>query len=512
LAPSHALLRTTEPLVVQVCAGEDGVQRAELETPTKSRFSCLLPSTVPARAARPPPRASAVLLSPLETCAFVQPLVPTVAFFYASSVNDRTLVQAIRRTINVFPLISGRLRPARRPNAVNADYEVLCCDAGVALDVYSCSGRVADFDELQRARIKGLHTQPKSNFTPAEFNAALDMSGIMRGKAPLVHVRLTKLSDGGSILGVSCAHMIMDGVSGIVFVGRLCAEYECLSEGRSSDSIKMPSPRFDRKAFIDASKPPPDLPAEVIANGKEMKARVAGMVSAMSTGAMLSRGVKLVRHLSQRNETFTIKITGKEMRLARAAGQLATGLPLSANDVIIGVAWTLLRRLRTRGGESAPRLGDAHTMFQTIDLRRLLPGLDSFFGSVAYTIMLRAAETAKTPFEFAAASRASLNVFNESSAVFDELGVLLGGGQVSPAAKKVMLLPAFADGMFSAWHVPAMWQFRMGGQAPTSYNGGIWPLVPWGFCSAASRPDRLHLLPLVPPPFSLPPPPSSSTY
>jgi hypothetical protein len=43
--------------------------------------------------------------------------------------------------------------------------------------------------------------------------------------------------------------------------------------------------------------------------------------------------------------------------------------------------------------------------------------------------------------------------------------------------------------MFSAWHVPAMWQFRMGGQAPTSYNGGIWPLVPWGFCSAASRPD-----------------------
>ena len=31
LAPSHALLRTTEPLVVQVCAGEDGAARSGKE-------------------------------------------------------------------------------------------------------------------------------------------------------------------------------------------------------------------------------------------------------------------------------------------------------------------------------------------------------------------------------------------------------------------------------------------------------------------------------------------------
>ena len=65
-------------------------------------------------AGAPPPRASppltsTVLLSPLDTCVFVKNLSPTCAFWYAVCPDPALLVESLRRTLRVFPIVAGRL-------------------------------------------------------------------------------------------------------------------------------------------------------------------------------------------------------------------------------------------------------------------------------------------------------------------------------------------------------------------------------------------------------------------
>lgn len=382
---------------------------------------------------------------------------------------------------------------------------MLLNDEGVPFDTFACSGSNADFNAFQDWSIAGMHTQPLDNMTPPAFLPKLDTTGILAGTAPLARFRLTRLADGGCILGVNFAHLVIDGISGAMFCSAWSLQHEALARGvgvETPPKLPMGEPIFDRRVFVKAATTvPSDVPEEAIANARTVHVRVTSLMAAVTPGKLLKRCLKIGSDvLLRKNANFTIRISGPQMARARAAGAAATGTPLSSNDVAIGIAWTLLRRMRARGPGGAPRLvapsdGAAaeHFMLQTVDLRRYLPGLPpNYFGNCAWAIRVAAPVTADTPSQFAAGSRASLALFADSTTVFEQASMMLqAGAQPGVEQLKAMFLPAFADGMISSWHLPMMWDFTWGCGKPVWFAGGIFPVAPWGFCVLAGRPDAV---------------------
>ena len=87
---------------------------------------------------------------------------------------------------------------------------------------------------------------------------------MLNSAGPLARFRLTRLADGGGILGLSFSHIIVDGHSGLHFSYVWSHNYEELA-GNPLPGPKLPfgQPEFDRTAFRDAVIAPSDLPEEV---------------------------------------------------------------------------------------------------------------------------------------------------------------------------------------------------------------------------------------------------------
>jgi hypothetical protein len=135
----------------------------------------------------------------------VRNLTPTSAFWFEKCPDPALLVASLRKTLGIFPIVAGRLRPAAAGNADGSLFEVALSDEGVLFDVFSCSGGVGDFTTGQGE----AHLQPLGNFTPARFNAAIDTRAMLRGKAPLGRIRLTRLADGGGVIGMTFSHTVV---------------------------------------------------------------------------------------------------------------------------------------------------------------------------------------------------------------------------------------------------------------------------------------------------------------
>ena len=115
----------------------------------------------------PPPR---VALSRLDMNNVV--LTAHAALFYAEAIDETALRASLAAALAAFPPLAGRVAAAPRAEAAAraatglAALDIVCNGAGVAFDVFSCDGRVADFDASQDERALGAHTQPQSNSTP----------------------------------------------------------------------------------------------------------------------------------------------------------------------------------------------------------------------------------------------------------------------------------------------------------------------------------------------------------
>ena len=486
--PLAAAMQRPKPLVYtrvskRVITIEPGAVSLTDVHPAPPGGSCFA-GAAPPRAS--PPLATTVLLSPLDTCVFVKNLSPTCAFWYARCPDAALMVEALRRTLRVFPIVAGRLRKAPQPNALDAEYEVLCNDAGVTFDIFSCSGTVADF----MGPGGGVHHQPRGNLKPAPFNAAVDTVAAARGTGPLARFRLTRLADGGGILGLSFSHIIVDGHSGLHFNYVWSHEYEALA-GNPLPGPRLPfgEPEFDRTSFRDAITAPAELPEEVRAQTQALLEAGKKMGASISRGMLLGRLSKLACDLLVRKQqTFAVPISAAQVKAAREAGSLLTGEPLSANDVCVGIAWSALRAVRARGPAAPPRLASAEGNFasQTIDLRRYLAVSDAYFGNTAWFVQMVAPCAARTAADYAAACRTSLTGFASSGLVFEQAEMLAKASVSGPDgdALKTFMLPMFGDGMISSWYAPHMWKFSFGGP-PLHFNGGIFPASPWGFCVSA---------------------------
>ena len=99
-------------------------------------------------------------------------LTAHAALFYAEAIDEAALKLSLAAALGAFPPLAGRVAAAPRAEAAArataglAALDIVCSGAGVAFDVFSCDGRVSDFDASRDEHDLGAHTQPQSNSTP----------------------------------------------------------------------------------------------------------------------------------------------------------------------------------------------------------------------------------------------------------------------------------------------------------------------------------------------------------
>lgn len=271
--------------------------------------------------------------------------------------------------------------------------------------------------------------------------------------APLACCRITSLRDGW-VLSTTFAHSLLDGASSLLFMDAWSKAAQCLA---TNAPMRLPlnPPIFDRSVLVAAANalPADAVPEEEAAKAaKEEADAIAGLVASSAfrcagthlasspPGFWLTRGLavtprKLVGRLLKlgrdalfrKNASYAIRLPSDKLEAARRIAA-ARGSPVSANDVIVGVAWALLRTVRSRGPASQPRLCPPNAehsashqfLFQAVDLRRFLPDLPpTYFGNASWAVRVSspaATSAAPDPITLAAASRAALKTFVESGA------------------------------------------------------------------------------------------------
>ena len=248
-----------------------------------------------------------------------------------------------------------------------------------------------------------------------------------------------------------------DGHSGLHFTYVWSREYEEMA-GFTSVGPTLPfgPPVFDRSVLARAVAMPDGVSAELLAASAEARAAGETIRASITDRQLYRRLSKLVLDFFwSRQATVSLRIPAAAVKAARAAGAAATGVPLSANDVCVGVAWATLRAVRARGPDSPPRLGDEHFACQTVDLRRFLPIGDGYFGNTAWFVHMTAPQAARSPADFAAACRSSLSRFSDSTLVFEQAAMLSNasererGTPLDADTARTFMLPLFGDGMFS---------------------------------------------------------------
>lgn len=446
-------------------------------------------------------RVSRVSLSHLDTLPIVQQLYIPVAFFYASRIDTEVLAVSLSRTLARYPLMAGawrqqkrrcqlsqvtagRVRPAMAGGrsltaetstlARPGKYDVLLCNSGVWMDVFSCSGSLADFDGYDDATVLDRNTQPTHNNKPARFCGRLHASHIMAACSPLARFRVTRLVCGGTIIGMTFSHLVVDGHSALAFCAAWSSEHEGLIAGKAPQPLPAVlrgsgAPVFDRDAFISAATTlpsPAEIPADVLENTSAAHIQSALLTAGIRPAAALRRVLATVaRILYRKNATFTVRITDAQLkRICAAAANLEPGSsPITSNDALLGLTWATLRRCRARGVDGPPRLGlgRSQVLVQTVDLRRYLQSLPlQYFGNASWAVPLTAQAGLSDPLRLALACRASFDLFSNSTVLYDQAAALMLQEPTAEVPSAASLLPLYSDGMFSSWHAPVMWSFR----------------------------------------------------
>ncbi len=115
----------------------------------------------------------------------------SVVFCYERAVDLERLAAGLARALDHIPSFGGRIRDA------GDTLEIVCDDAGAAMATY-------DLDDTLGAVI-GRFTLASSDFVDH-----IDARAACRGGLPLFTVRVTRLSDGGMVLGCSWHHAVGD--------------------------------------------------------------------------------------------------------------------------------------------------------------------------------------------------------------------------------------------------------------------------------------------------------------
>lgn len=232
-------------------------------------------------------------------------MAASLVFLFERAVDDDRLALGLSAALAHVPLFGGSLR-----TGADGMPEIVCDDSGVRFTVTDSPETLAG--------AAGRMTLPTAGF--------VDVAPAGPGRpddAPLTTVKITRLADGGMVVGLSWHHALGDLQSTMLLIHAWSASVD----GRELPEVRMAT---EREAELDAVLPPEQV-------GKPGYRR--------PTAAEMAELDRELRASPRANRIVQIWFAaGEVMRMRAAYGQQA-GVRLSTNDVVLGHLIATLRRL-----------------------------------------------------------------------------------------------------------------------------------------------------------------------
>jgi shikimate O-hydroxycinnamoyltransferase len=242
-----------------------------------------------------------------------------MVYFYHHTLDPSRLEQSLRLVLQDFPMLCGRLR--RKPDGT---LSIGYSRSGVSFTVSECN---LTMETVQRGLLEA--------YPVYDFIERINPMLLTLADRPLTTIRLTRMAGGGSVLGISRAHVVADGYSFYYFAN-------CWSQVH--EGLPAVVPWHDRSALnFDAAAAPPlqsDLPAAC--NG--FRLLTAGEMFKLTSSFIMQRRSVICRVLSfSRSQLAAIK---------NAAGRQG---PVSLNDALSAHLWQVCTKLQNAADRTATR-------------------------------------------------------------------------------------------------------------------------------------------------------------
>ncbi len=355
----------------------------------------------------------------------------SVAFFFAHGLDVDRLAAALSGALERLPAFAGRLR--RRAGAL----EIVCDDSGVPLTVYDADETVAE--------AVGRMTLSQSGFVEH-----VDPKAAQLGEQAPLAVQISRLADGGTVLGCSWLHAVGDLRSLMV----LMQTWSALAEGGTPPEAVLVA---DRGAYLDGVLPDED-------SGRPGFRMVGGEETALLDQAFAAA--------PRANRAVQIHFGAREVARMKEQFSAAAQRRLSANDVLTAHVVTCARRL---DGDSEVR-----ALTSPVDLRRFLGLPPGIVGNLVGEIHLQS--PADGPAEgLAARIRAAVDDFPRSHLSLRTSRRLLArrGPALLDECMALGFDPPNRTFLVSNWSGSGIYDTVFGGGRPVAFTPAIGRPLPW---------------------------------
>ncbi|MEU6392310.1 acyltransferase [Streptomyces sp. NPDC046939] len=242
-------------------------------------------------------------------------------FFYRQTLDADAVEDSLRRTLAHYPLLTGRLE-----RDADGGLSVACDDAGAVFAVARSDRPMPDYgpDRPARADLR-------------RYLHSVNAFRVVGHDTPLLAVKVTHMRGGGSVLGVSINHAVVDGGGYLDFL---------LHWSRTHAGEERPAAPYDRSlldGLADGVPPAPDDPQYDVITGRQK----FGFIWKVNAGA-------------RRMRTLTVRFTADEvlgLRETARAGQGSDQQAASSGDALGAHLWRVLGALRDREPDAQERLG-----------------------------------------------------------------------------------------------------------------------------------------------------------
>ncbi|MEU7340419.1 acyltransferase [Streptomyces sp. NPDC007074] len=286
-------------------------------------------------------------------------------FYYRRTLDAAALRASLAATLPHYPLLTGRL-----VRDDDRGLSVVCDDAGVPFTESHSDRPMPEY---------GLGRSAKDDIGSYLHKASAFR--IVGHDTPLLTVRVTHMRGGGSVLGVSINHSIVDGAGYLDFL-RHWSRVHHGEEHRAAPYART---------LLDG-----------LAEGAAPDAARHSSQYALVSGPRKARFILRVNAGARRVRTLTLRFAAEEVRALKEharAGLAGSGLRVSSGDALSAHLWKVLADLRARPDDSAERLGMVVGLRSA--LRAALP--DGYWGNAVTNVTpempgaeLRAASLADT--------------------------------------------------------------------------------------------------------------------
>ena len=284
--------------------------------------------------------------------------------FFADSLDEDRLARGLAFALGRVPVFAGRLRQR------GAELDIVCNDAGVPMTVVGLGYTLAE--AIARMTLPG-----------SGLVEHVDALATRQGTVPLMTVQVSRLADGGTVLGCSWDHVVGDMDSFMLLM-------RCWSAFVQGDEPPPVVTVEDRAGYLDAFLPEQDCgrPGYRIVDAEE-----AAEISGVLNSAMLA------------NRLVQIYFGAAEVARMRESYSAAARCALSANDVLSAHVIDTILRL---DGDH-----EARFLVTPVNLRRRLGLPDGTVGNLFGEICLPCS-TQDGPASLAARIRSAVGGFTES--------------------------------------------------------------------------------------------------